>query len=115
RMNQLSESQPERKIQDLMTSGRRRAGVWGLGYIGHSTFAALVEAKVSVVGFDIDPVRVSGGASILTGEHHMSEATDDDRLILRGDVIVHFVAVPTERRPGESSGHDRSPPTYGAP
>ena len=97
-MNQLSESQAERKIQDLMTSGRRRAGVWGLGYIGHSTFAALVEANVSVVGFDIDPVRVSGGASILTGEHHMSEATDDDRLILRGDVIVHFVAVPTERR-----------------
>lgn len=96
-MSQFDVKSIQRKIQNLLTSGRYRAGVWGLGYIGRSTFAALLESKVSTVGYDIDRVRVATAALILTEQVPWSEASDDDRAILKDDVIVHFIAVPTER------------------
>ncbi|TMJ93461.1 MAG: hypothetical protein E6G67_12350 [Actinobacteria bacterium] len=76
---------------------RARACVWGLGHIGAETLRRLARAGVPVTGFDLDKARVEAVAAEsgsldadLTVTAHRARATAPD-------VLVHFVAVPTER------------------
>ncbi|AJE80905.1 UDP-N-acetyl-D-mannosaminuronic acid dehydrogenase [Streptomyces albus] len=93
---------PEEYRSDLL-SGRCAVSVWGMGYIGFSTFEALRAEKVRVVGYDISSERVAAlraaGAADTESPVGTPAATltDDRAEALSPDVAVHFVAVPTER------------------
>ncbi|MGL5865273.1 MAG: UDP binding domain-containing protein [Dermatophilaceae bacterium] len=110
-MNYFSVQPLERDIQNLLTSGACRAGVWGLGYIGRSTFAALLQEKVTTVGFDIDASQALAAAALVSEHDPRSEASTDDTRILQPDVTVHFIAVPTERH--DQPCHDAITDVFG--
>lgn len=82
---------------EALLSGTRRAGIWGLGYIGSSTFAALADARVRTVGYDVDPRQADAGAALAEDKGWDALATTDIDNILGPDVSVHLLAVPTEQ------------------
>lgn len=81
--------------RDLLLHGERTLAVWGAGIIGGSTVDAFHDAGVRVVGHDPDPRR---SLDVRPGEGRRGArvtTTLDD--VLGPDVLVHLVAVPTER------------------
>jgi len=87
--------------------------IWGTGYIGYSTMLHLAAEGVNCVGYDPDRERVAlinrGGHPVpglndwinidplpLLAENRM-RATDNVQEVLGPNVLVHVVAVPTER------------------
>jgi nucleotide sugar dehydrogenase len=100
-------------LRDDLRSGRRRLGVWGLGYLGFSTMAYFARSGVACIGtdpmddrikavnrgipsipnldlwigFDARPLAASG----------LMRASQDWKELVREDVAAHIVAVPTER------------------
>lgn len=98
---------------DLLKSGKRKIGVWGGGFIGFSTTAYFARRGVTGLVVDVNPVRV---AAINRGEVDIDgleswlgfkmkplikkgliSATADHKRLLEPDVLVHFVAIPTEK------------------
>lgn len=91
----------------------RSVGIWGTGYIGYTTMLHLAAKGVTCVGYDPDSRRV---ADINRGQHpvlglndwldidpqplvsqRLIRATESVEEILNPNVVVHVVAVPTER------------------
>lgn len=106
----------EKKINSLISglqNGTYRIGVWGTGYIGCSTMAAFARKGIRSIGVDTNVVRVekinSGKVIARNFEQFlgcklkplvakgMMRATNDWKELLRDDIVVHFIAVPTEK------------------
>ncbi|MGC5014973.1 UDP binding domain-containing protein [Streptosporangium sp. DT93] len=87
--------EPPELYREALLGGHAAACVWGLGHIGWSTATALSAEGVRVVGYDTSPSRVAR----LTGEGVPETVTvsHDRRRALEPDILVHFIAVPTER------------------
>lgn len=100
-------------IASKLRAGERSVGVWGNGFIGFSTMAHFAESGINCVGYDIDDNLV---ASINDGEipvdnleywlgfeteplvkDGLFEATTNESRLLKEDVAVHFLAIPTEK------------------
>lgn len=93
--------------------GKRKIGVWGLGYIGYSTISFYAKNGIKAIGFDIDKVKVaalnSGKINIPNIEYWlgfdvkplietgMIKATDHWEDLISRDIAVHFICVPTEK------------------
>ncbi|GAB3856544.1 UDP binding domain-containing protein [Dactylosporangium cerinum] len=102
-MSTQIEEQPEADMtgigatyREALISGRHRAAVWGIGYIGASTVLALADNRIRTCGYDTDQLQVTRLAAGITSA--AVELTDDVTVPLGDDVLVHFVAVPTERQ-----------------
>ncbi|MFF4715123.1 UDP binding domain-containing protein [Streptomyces eurythermus] len=88
-----------------LQSGRSAVSVWGMGYIGSSTFDALRAENLRVVGYDVSSERISALRAAHAGTADADGSagaptltlTDDRAEALAPDVLIHFVAVPTER------------------
>jgi nucleotide sugar dehydrogenase len=97
-----------------LRTGQKKIAVWGLGYIGYSSMAHFARSGVNTIGTDIDPLRVrdvnTPGNEILPNlggwlgfdtrslvERGLIRATNDWHDLIKDDVILHLVAVPTER------------------
>jgi len=102
----------ENIVRDLKI-GKRKIGVWGLGYIGYSTMSFYAKNGIKVVGFDVDKSKTSalnsGKINMPNIEYWMGfnvkplvdsgmmKATDNWKDLISKDVAVHFVCVPTEK------------------
>lgn len=96
----------------LLLERKARIGVWGIGYIGYSTLVAYAREGVPGVGFDINKKRISAvnnGSIDIPGmakwlgipirpliKKGMMTATSNLLDMLNGDIIAHFVCIPTE-------------------
>lgn len=99
-------------IKDLKL-GRRKIGVWGLGYIGYSTISFYAKNGIKAVGFDTNKDKVDGlnnaNINIPNIEYWlgfdvkplvdsgMIIATHNWQDLINKDIAVHFVCVPTEK------------------
>ncbi len=97
----------------LLKSKKRRIGVWGTGYIGFSTMVFFAKQGVKVCGYDISREKVdiiNRGGYILKElktwlnmpvkplvDKGLLSATDDYNDFNEKDVLVHFIAIPTEK------------------
>lgn len=98
---------------DLLRSGRRRVGIWGLGYIGYSSMAHFARSGVACVGYDIDSEKVRNvgrGISAIPNmeywlgfdvaplaEQGLMSTTEDPKELISADTLVHLICVPTEK------------------
>lgn len=99
-------------LKELLKTGEKKLGVWGLGYIGFSSIANFARAGVSCIGTDIYDIRIEdvnkGKATIpnldfwlgfdtthLAKEGRMRATKNWEKLIDK-DVLVHLITVPTE-------------------
>ncbi|PSP82177.1 hypothetical protein BRC83_10245 [Halobacteriales archaeon QS_1_68_17] len=99
-------------VSDLKR-GSGRIAVWGTGFIGFSTMANFANRGVRAVGYDIDAElvdRINDGEIPIdnleywlgfeTGplvEDGLMHATTDVRELFADDIVVHFLAIPTEK------------------
>ena len=99
--------------REALLNGGNIAGIWGTGYIGYSTMLHLAASGITCLGYDPDKVRVdhiNQGMHPVPGlENWLSiepkpllssgrfRATCNVDEILAPEVIVHIIAVPTER------------------
>lgn len=101
------------KYCNLLKKRKYRIGVWGTGYIGFSTMAFFAKNGIKTIGYDISQEKVS---TINKGGYILRELKDwlnfpIRPLVKKGflsatvnyknfnekSVIVHFIAVPTEK------------------
>jgi len=99
--------------QKLLKSNIKSIGVWGTGYIGLSTMVYFAKEQIKTIGFDIDIKKVKNinegvlpipeleswfGFKIdeLVNDKYLS-ATSDYKDLINENIIVHFVAIPTEK------------------
>lgn len=96
-----------------LKSGKRKIGVWGLGYIGYSTISFYAKNGIKAIGFDIDTEKVkalnAAKINIPNIEYWlgfdvkplvasgMITATDNWKELISKDIAVHFICVPTEK------------------
>ena len=94
-------------------NGRKKIGIWGVGHIGYSTMCHFAERGVTAVGVDTDAEKVAiinrGENPIFAMDYWLgftpkylfdsgvARATTDWYELIREDVLVHFVCIPTER------------------
>ena len=97
----------------LLKKGNYHIGVWGTGYIGFSTMAFFARQGIKVIGYDISKEKVeiinSGGYIFKELKSWLNfsikplvkqgyiKATLNYLDFIKYGVIVHFVAVPTEK------------------
>lgn len=97
----------------LLKSKRYRIGVWGTGYIGFSTMAFFAKGGIRSIGYDTSKERINiinrGGYILKELKNWLSFpirplvqkgficATDDYTNFNNKEVIVHFIAIPTEK------------------
>lgn len=99
---------------DLLLKRKKRAiGVWGTGYIGYSTMAYFSKNGVNTIGHDISKERID---TINRGDYIIGDlktwlnfpvkplvkkalmkGTIDYMDLAREGVLVHFIAIPTEK------------------
>ena len=98
---------------EILTKNQAFAGIWGIGYIGYSTMIHLASEGIRCIGMDIDPARinaVNAGLCPVPGlkewlemdpvpfvNSGMIKGTLNSQDILSSEVLVHFIAIPTER------------------
>ena len=99
--------------KELLVSNKMKIGVWGTGYIGISTMVYFAKQGVSCLGTDISKSTVD---TINSGELHIKDlkdwfgfeikslvennflrATTDFNELISSEVLVHFIAIPTEK------------------
>lgn len=97
----------------FLKSKKYRIGIWGTGYIGFSTMAFFARNRIHAVGYDISPKKVE---MINRGDYILQDlkkwlnfpvqplarngsisATLDYWDLNVKNVIVHFIAIPTEK------------------
>ena len=99
--------------RESLLKGSAKVAVWGLGHIGYSTLCHFAEEGVNGIGVDIDEERVKrvnrgevpifamdywlGFAPGYLFEQGAARATTEWRELISAEVLVHFVAIPTER------------------
>ena len=99
--------------QELLKSNKKSIGVWGTGYIGLSTMVYFARENIKTIGFDIDEKKVfdinNGVLPIpeleswfgfkidkLVKDKNLL-ATVDYKDLINENVLVHFIAIPTEK------------------
>lgn len=94
---------------ELLLSGKYGAGIWGIGRIGLSTMVRLVSKGIQCLGYDTDPAKVLDvNNGTVFGYFALAElavtagntklcATCDASEVTRRPLILHVVAVPTEK------------------
>ena len=99
-------------LKEQLKTGKKKLGVWGLGYIGFSSIAHFARAGVTCLGTDVYEVRVNdvnhGKATIPNldfwlgfntkplAEDGRMKATTDWKQLINEDVAVHLITIPTE-------------------
>lgn len=99
-------------IKEQLKVGKKKLGIWGLGYIGFSSMAYFAKAGVVSLGTDVreDTVRdVNRGKATIPNldywlgfdtvslaEEKIMQATVDWKELISNDVAVHLITVPTE-------------------
>ena len=97
----------------LLEDGDYYIGVWGTGYIGFSTMAFFAKQCIKVIGYDIsrEKVKVINSGGYISNELKLwlnfsikpivkqgyIKATLNYLDFIKENVIVHFIAVPTEK------------------
>ena len=97
----------------LLREKKKKIGVWGAGYIGYSTMAHYAHRGVVCLALDVVPEKVEAvnrGELAVVGlqewlgidvkpmvQNGLIAATLDVRRMLQDDVLVHFLAIPTEK------------------
>ena len=96
-----------------LLSREKKIGVWGTGYIGLSTMAYFAREKIESIGYDVDPKKIDAinkgnlpikelrewfgfGINDLV-DKKLIKATGNYRELISHDIIVHFIAIPTEK------------------
>jgi nucleotide sugar dehydrogenase len=96
-----------------LISKEKKIGIWGTGYIGLSTMVYFARENINTIGFDIDEKKVNDiNAGILPipeleswfgfkidtlVKQNLLSASNNYKDLINEDVIVHFVAIPTEK------------------
>ncbi|MBN1896567.1 MAG: nucleotide sugar dehydrogenase [Candidatus Aenigmarchaeota archaeon] len=99
-------------IKEELLSGDKRIAVWGSGFIGFTTIAYMAFNGIKTIGLDVDKKKVGlinkgeipidnleywlGFDIKELSERKMLEATDDYNRLLKKDIAIHFVCIPTE-------------------
>ena len=108
------------ELKDKLRHGKKKIGIWGLGYIGFSSMAYFARAGVTCIGTDktkhrVDDVK-NGKATIANldfwigfdtvplAKGGLMNATLDWKELIKEDIAVHLVAIPTEK--GGKPYHD---------
>ncbi len=100
-------------IKGQLLSGEKKVGVWGTGYIGYSTMANFAFNGVKCIGMDVIQEKVDtinrGLIPIENFEKWLGfdvkplvdngllRATTEWKELLKADVAVHMIAIPTEK------------------
>lgn len=101
------------KLSESLLSGSYRIGIWGTGYIGFTTMAYFASKSVHTIGTDVDEQVVMninfGKIPIPNLEYWLGfptkplvdtgliKATPDWKELIKEDVKVHMVCIPTEK------------------
>ena len=99
--------------REALLRGEKKIGVWGAGHIGYSTACHFGARGVQTTLMDVDAEKVSliqqGENPIFAMDYWLGftprylfrsgvvGATTDWRELIREDVLVHFICIPTER------------------
>ena len=102
------------KYKKFLYSKKAQIAVWGTGFIGLSTMAYFAKRKVKCIGYDISEKKVN---TINKGKLPLPElknwfgfdiknlvsrkylkATNNYKELINKNTIVHFVAIPTEKK-----------------
>ena len=99
-------------LKEELLTGKKKLGVWGLGYIGFSSIAYFARAGVTCIGTDVSEQRISdvngGNVTIpnlrfwlgfdtsVLAKHKQMSATKDWKELIQSDVAVHLITIPTE-------------------
>ncbi len=103
----------KRDYRRLLKSKKYKIGVWGTGYIGFSTMVFFAQHGVKAFGYDVSKEKVriiNSGGYILKElktwlntpvkplvDKGLLGATNDCNDFNKKGVIVHFIAIPTEK------------------
>lgn len=99
-------------LKEELNVGKKKLGIWGLGYIGFSSMAHFAKAGVLCLGTDVreDTVRdVNRGKATIPNldfwlgfdtvplaDEGIMKATTNWKELISNDVAVHLITVPTE-------------------
>ncbi len=99
-------------LKEELLTGKKKLGVWGLGYIGFSSIAYFARAGVTCIGTDVSEQRVNdvnnGNVTIpnlkfwlgfdtsVLAKHKQMSATKNWQELIQPDVAVHLITIPTE-------------------
>lgn len=99
-------------LKEELLHGKKKVGVWGLGYIGFSSISYFARAGVSCIGTDVTQQRVDdvnhGKVTIPNFEYWLGfdikqlaasgrmKATTDWKEMIDADIPVHLITIPTE-------------------
>ena len=99
-------------LKEELYTGKKKLGVWGLGYIGFSSIAYFAKSGITCIGTDISEQRVSdvnqGSVTIpnlkfwlgfdteTLAKHGQMSATTDWKELIKPEVAVHLITIPTE-------------------
>jgi len=100
-------------LKEDLLNGDKRIGIWGTGFIGFTTMANMAFNGVRCIGFDVEKEKADtinkGDIPIENLEYWLGfdiknlvgngvlKATTDWKEMMRGDIAVHFVCIPTEK------------------
>jgi len=100
-------------LKEQLKTGKKKIGVWGLGYIGFSTMAYFANTGISCVGTDplLERVEdINKGKSTIPNfnfwlgfdldslvKNNLMNATQNWKELINEDIAVHIVTIPTER------------------
>lgn len=100
-------------LRESLLTGQKKIGVWGIGHIGYSSMSHYAERGVRCIGYDVNTQTVEivnrGDSPVFNMDYWlgftpgplytsgMAGATSDWRELVRPEVAVHFICVPTER------------------
>jgi len=99
-------------LKEELKIGKKRVGVWGLGYIGFSSIAHFAKEGVLCIGTDILSHRVEavnqgkattpnlnfwlGFDTAQLARDGIKKATTDWKELIKEDIAVHLITIPTE-------------------
>lgn len=100
-------------LKTELQHGKKKLGIWGLGYIGFSSMAYFAKAGIHCLGTDVSEDRVKdvnhGVPEIPNMQHWLPfdteelakeglmKATSDWKQLVTNDVAVHLITIPTEK------------------
>ena len=100
-------------LRQKLLNGDLKIGVWGTGFIGYSSMAYFANKGVKCIGYDINKEivdKINKGEIPVPGlgywlafdvkplvDSKMMRSTIDHRELIKPDVSVHLIAIPTEK------------------
>ena len=101
-------------LRKQLKEGKKKIGIWGLGYIGYSSMAYFAKAGIKCIGTDViqkrvDDINTAGKCVIPNMDYWLAfdvaplvksrlmYATTDWNELMNRDIAVHLIAVPTEK------------------